>query len=144
MDYNRDRNEFIEKFKIQQNPSKIVTERTKSKERDNNVNMNTRWDYLFQLSKVQQVRKKQKAELKQKENSLNEINMCTFSPKVNKSQADGYTAESNNLSIIDRHSLWNQKKQTKLEQIKNELVNKEYDECHFRPKIVTVNNLELS
>ena len=51
---------------------------------NNNVNMNTRWDYLFQLSKVQQVRKKQKAELKQKENSLNEINMCTFSPKVNK------------------------------------------------------------
>jgi hypothetical protein len=139
MEYNRDRNDFIEKFRNQQNNSRIGTDRTKSKEKE--VGLNARWDYLYQLSKVQQVKKKQKVELKKKENSFNDLRECTFSPKVNKSPLN-YEGGTN-LSIIDRHSLWNQKRQTKIEQIKSEQVNKEYDECHFRPKIVKNLNIEL-
>ena len=148
MDYNRDRHEFIEKFKKDQklDQSRNTSERAKSNSKE--VNLNSRWDYLYQLGKVKQSKKKQLIELKEKENMNIETRECTFSPKVNKNvdqavykfNTEGNKSISNN-NIIDRQAMWNQKKTTKIEQIKNQQINKEYEECIFRPRIVHKNLL---
>ena len=141
----QNRSEFIEKFKQEHTPSStrnIVTS-----------NPNARWNYLHDLNRLKQAKlaeKREQQRIREQEKSFSE---CTFTPKLNKSV--NYTANSarylpNNqnssfngvnihteasIDLINRQEAWNQRKNTKLESMRQNISNKEIEQCYFTPSI---------
>jgi hypothetical protein len=131
MDYSKNRNEFIEKFRQSNNntlnDSKISQMTTQPFE--------GRWDYLHQLGKAKKSKFEQLRQVKEKDEFEKEMSQCTFNPRLNKSKQI-LNAKNSEQNVIQRQSNWNVKRNTKLEAVKNEKFVKEFGQCYFSPKIV--------
>jgi hypothetical protein len=85
----QNRNDFIEQFQREHGYTNRST--TNINLDNNHLNTNSsvmnrsRWDYLHDLNKLQQVKLNEKRQLKKKEKEDEMMNECTFSPKLNKS-----------------------------------------------------------
>jgi hypothetical protein len=164
MDYSNNRKEFIEKFKSQQQShNNTFTENSKMINNPSNreLRFDGRWDYLHQLSKVKQSKIEQLRQVRKQEEQDKEMLECTFSPNVHKSRFQSNIFQSQNneennnnnkkerisladfisQSVIDRQANWNQKKNLKIETMKNHQMEKDFHQCYFSPKIVNFLNL---
>jgi hypothetical protein len=153
MEYSQNRKEFIEKFK-QQSQNNTINESRLSN--NNDYKFDGRWDYLHQLSKVKKTKHEQIRKIVKQDELEKEMKECTFNPRLNKTQFSsnimhGSNGEhfdaSNNInnksqhnfsyhSVLERQDNWANKKNIKLETIKNEQFIKEFGQCYFSPKIV--------
>lgn len=170
---NKQRNEFLEKFrkdnrldtlnsnnKINASQYSVRTSKSNIKLNNNSVYQTTeaprRWDYLYQLDKVNQNKIKSKVLKKKEENELKLQQECTFSPiiytkkRTDRSKSTGrigssaYTNTNENKvdNIIDcdvnqRTLIHYRKKEIKTENIKQSLRDREIEECFFKPRIVS-------
>jgi hypothetical protein len=153
MEYSQSRKEFIEKFR--QSNNNTVNESRISTQPRGDLRIDTRWDYLHQLSKVKKNKFDQLRQTKEKDNLDKEMLECTFNPRLNKSKYvsnigglghKSNTEENTNQPLFDRQENWKVKKFTKLEAVKNERFIKEFGQCYFSPKVVSkvIMMLELS
>jgi hypothetical protein len=145
--------------------NKVNQSKTKSSIKYNHTsnyseNIDKRWDYLHSLYKVKQrkiesVRNFIKSEIETKEKSE-----CTFTPiffskiyskrsnsteklRVNYNLTD-FNSHNNKsqdnimeCNVNQRTIIHNRKKEIKSENIKQQLLNKELEECFFKPKLVS-------
>jgi hypothetical protein len=141
MEYNLQRQEFIEKFKSN---NTTVNEPSAA-----SIRFDGRWDYLHQLNKVKKVRIDKLREVRKREEYEKDMSECTFSPRTNKNYANISQGTCNkstgrlptlqelaNLPLLDRQTSWNVRKSLKLDNIRNDQFMKEYQQCYFNPKIV--------
>lgn len=145
--------------------NKVNQNKTKSSMKYNHTsnyseNIDKRWDYLHNLYKVKQrkiesVRNFIKSEIETKEKSE-----CTFTPiffsKIYSKRSNSTEKLRINYNLTDfnnhnnksqdniiecnvnqRTIIHNRKKEIKSENIKQQLLNKELEECFFKPKIVS-------
>ena len=153
----QNRSEFIEKF--QQQHSNVSSNRN-----INSSNPNARWNYLHDLNRLKQVKleeKREKQRIIEQEKSFSE---CTFTPKLNKSvnycipNSSRYPLMNQNnssfngvnlctdssINLINRQEAWNQKKNTKIETLRQYQSNKEIEQCYFYPSINKESSLNKS
>lgn len=127
-----------------------------------NVGEAKRWDFLHHLEKVKQSKIEQKKQKQIEEKESKHQQECTFTPvfysRINRSKSKGriehqqFTDSINskmnksendnellNCDVNQRTAIWSRKKEAKNETIKQQLVNREFEECNFKPK--TVSNL---
>lgn len=119
---------------------------------------NNRWDYLHQLEKVRQAKITSKKMKQKEEMDLKIQDECPFRPifysQKSKSKNKYEATRSNiptttNMSkeesakddfiscdVNQRTLMWTRKKEVKAENIKQQIIEKEVEECFFRPKIV--------
>ena len=61
---------------------------------------------------------------------------CTFKPQIySKNQALDHEIEGQKISVVERTRMWAENRQKKLEMMKEQIVDKDIDECTFRPQI---------
>ena len=153
----QNRNDFIEQF---QREHGYNTNRATTNINLNNSHLTTnasvinrsRWDYLHDLNKLQQVKLNEKRKMKKKEEEDEIMNECTFSPKLNKSvnydnmtiNTDFSKIDSKMLNLINRQELWNQKKKEKMDNLKKLENEREMKQCFFTPEINKENSLNKS
>lgn len=134
---NQNREEFLEKFQ---------GKRT-NKEKHEHIPPKKRWDYLYSQSKLQRMKFDGKRQKKIKEKETEIFAECTFAPKINKNKLsnketigrkDLLTQELENApdSYARKQNAWAQKRKEKIETMKKNKTNKEFDECFFTPAIV--------
>jgi hypothetical protein len=149
-----DREEFLENFRNQQGMPRLTTEAKSTK---TTKSQSGRWDFLYQLEKLKRAKLQEQINKKQQELFEKEISECTFSPKLNKSVSIGYINTSpcpgshnttqnyvlatsgSSSRLIDRQKDWGNKKNIKLESIKQQEFIKQNQECIFKPRIVKIN-----
>ncbi len=123
-----------------------------------------RWDYLYSLEKLKQAKLNEQRRIKKMQVLQKENLECTFSPKVNRDKSiknftnrnlpRSYNFDLNGISnllsnereqkphiglnLLDRQQQWAYKKNMHIENIKNEQVVKDIQECIFKPKLVFI------
>lgn len=117
-----------------------------------------RWDYLHQLDKVRQNKIQSKIQKQNEENERKHHNECTFNPVIYtkktaaRSKSTGkiinYMNSSNinelnsddlvNCNVNQRTLIHHRKKEVKIENIKQQLLDREVEECFFKPKTVSL------
>ena len=130
----KSRSEFIEKFNKRNNSlNKRTTE----------SNLNDRWNLLYNQGKVQKLKAETYRKQELEKRTKTEENECTFSPKLiskykPKSKSKLYDNENDNqiIDLLNRQKNWLQQRDLHLEGFKEEINNKNTEECHFKPKIV--------
>lgn len=86
----KERDAFIKEFnrkKIYENQNHCITTPNNSKINSENKN---RWNYLYNLNKVQNLQKKEKREKQRLLTEEKELKECTFIPKLNKNNDISY------------------------------------------------------
>jgi len=117
-----------------------------------------RWDYLHQLDKVRQNKIQSKINKQQEENERKHHYECTFNPVIYtrklapRSKSTGkiinYISNSSmnnelnsedlvNCNVNQRTLIHHRKKEVKIENIKQQLLDREIEECFFKPKTVS-------
>lgn len=139
------RAEFIERFQLEHQTNPIFQTPSQSKNEG-------RWAYLHNLDKIKQMQLENKRKIQKEKEEENIKSECTFSPKLNKSTAttarniEGLIKESDD-NIYQRQELWSQKKNLRINNIKNIQKKKDEKECNFKPKInngVSLNKSHIS
>ena len=148
----KERNAFIKEFnrkKIYENQNHCTTTPNNSKINSENKN---RWNYLYNLNKVQNLQKKEKREKQRLLTEEKELKECTFIPKLNKNDDISYIYSKNNsnynkeekmsknnsfinLNLFQRQKLWIEKKNKDIIGKKNKKYTEEMEECYFSPEI---------
>lgn len=144
------RNEFIEKFREQQGLTPLPDFNSSRFDTQIKQQIEGRWEYLHKLEKLKRIKLEEKRKEKTQKEYEKEFNECTFNPKINnftpklnshKSfvNSQSKSIEQTNLdssNLLGRQEIWNQKKNMKIETIKQSQTNDELKECHFKPLIV--------
>ena len=132
----KSRSEFIEKFNER---NRTFTKQSTSSSR----NQNERWNLLYNQGKVQKLKEETYRKQELEKRIKTEENECTFSPKLiskykPKSKSKLYDNENDNqiIDLLNRQKNWLQQRDLHLEGFKEEINNKNTEECHFKPKIV--------
>ena len=102
-----------------------------------------RWNLLYNQGKVQKLKEETYRKQELEKRTKTEENECTFSPKLiskykPKSKSKLYDNENDNqiIDLLNRQKNWLQQRDLHLEGFKEEINNKNTEECHFKPKIV--------
>ena len=154
----QNRNDFIDQFQREHGYTNRIN--------NQNVNLNdsnlmtniskasrSRWDYLHDLSKLQQAKLNEKRQIKKKEEESIIMNECTFSPKINKTSnyinltinTDINNNNENQMyDLLQRQEIWKNKQKERMENLKKLEKEKEMKQCFFTPEINKENSLNKS
>lgn len=110
-----------------------------SDELDNRMKMmqgyKERWQTLYELGQKKKedmdILRKNYQDMKEQEDKS-----CTFKPQI---YSKNYESESR-VSIAERTKMWAEGKQKKIEMLKEQMVDKDIDECTFQPALPNNNN----
>ena len=132
----KSRSEFIEKFNER---NRTFTRQSTS----SSGNQNERWNLLYNQGKVQKLKEETYRKQELEKRTKTEESECTFSPKLiskykSKSKSKLYNNENENqiIDLLNRQQNWLLLRDLHLEGFKEEMNNKNTEECHFKPKIV--------
>lgn len=152
------REEFIEKFREQQGLPRLTKLSSKNRKPRRDPNEEGRWDQLYKLEQLKREKLDNLRLQKERETIEKETNECTFSPRLNKLKSSANLNNSHNISksnnsvcdvnsnfyrnlniqgtLLERQEEWSSKKSIKIENIKQNQIVKETEECKFKPKLV--------
>lgn len=132
----KSRSEFIEKFNEK---NRTITRQSTS----SSSNQNERWNLLYNQGKVQKLKEETFRKQELEKRTKTEESECTFSPKLiskykSKSKPKLYDNDNDNQinNLLNRQQNWLLQRDLHLEGFKEEMNNKDSEECHFKPKIV--------
>ena len=93
-----------------------------------------RWQTLYELG----LRKKEEMELIRRnyqEMKEQEEEECTFKPQIHSKNPYDNEVEGQKVSVVERTRMWAENRQKKIEMMKEQIVDKDIDECTFRPQV---------